>query len=203
MIRAGDPAVAICDSCGEEAEAVETRNRKTGALTAAFLPKGWKLDRVEGEVIHRCGACVAAAEKPFEDRREAFDARLDQLGTSLLADIALSLGVPIALARRWAGEWRLAQLRQLGQLGEISPGQDDDPAGGRAVPGVLETGSPLYAQTVAVGDLVKRDAAEPGEGGLGGAIELHGGNQGHGNRRGSGHRATMRVRACFRNRGKA
>lgn len=111
MIRRGEPAVAVCDSCGEEADAVETRNQKTGALTAAFLPEGWKFDVVDGEHVHRCATCFAAAVAPFEDRREAFEARLDHLGKGLIVDIAESLGVPIGIGRRWAAEWENQQRK--------------------------------------------------------------------------------------------
>lgn len=125
MIRRGDPAIAVCDSCGDEAEAVETRNPRTGALTAAFLPEGWQLDRIDGDHVHRCTLCVEASVKPFEDRRDAFDARLDQLGAGLTADIAASLGVPIALGRRWAGEWRSRQFGEASGLAQVLCGQRD------------------------------------------------------------------------------
>lgn len=106
MIRTGHPSIAICDSCGLEGEVVEARNPKRGTLTAAFLPKAWRLDRIGTDIIHRCGECVAASERPFEDRRDAFEARLEQLGTALTVDIASSLGVPLSLGRRWAAEWQ-------------------------------------------------------------------------------------------------
>lgn len=99
-----------CDSCGAVGEGIDARNPRSGTLTAAFLPMGWAFDVVEGEHVHRCGTCVAAAVEPFADRREAFEARLEQLGTALTVDISASLGVPIALGRRWAGEWRNRQF---------------------------------------------------------------------------------------------
>lgn len=82
MIISGEQAVAQCDGCGAEAEAYEARNPKTGALSAAFLPAGWKFNRVPDGVggvedVHRCAACAEAAVDPFGDRREAFEARLD------------------------------------------------------------------------------------------------------------------------------
>ena len=111
MIRASVPAVAVCDGCGDEGEPFEARNLRTGALTAAYLPVGWKYDRVDGEDVHRCGLCAAGAVDPFGERREAFEARLDHLGTGLVADIAHSLGVPIGIGRRWAAEWEQQQRR--------------------------------------------------------------------------------------------
>lgn len=122
MIIAGDPSMAECDSCGDRAEAIEVRKPKTGALSAAFLPEGWTLDKIEREIFHRCPACSAASVQPFADRRDAFDARLDHHGTSLLPVIAAGLGLPESLARRWAAEW------QADQFGAVEPLDD------RAVP---------------------------------------------------------------------
>lgn len=106
MIINAIPAIAECDGCGARDEAIEERNRKTQALTWAALPKGWRLDRVEGEEVHRCGDCVAAAVEPFGDRREAFAARLEDLGMGLVADISVSVGVPIGIGRSWAAAWQ-------------------------------------------------------------------------------------------------
>lgn len=112
MIIAGNPAIAVCDGCGVEGEAYEARNPRTGTLTAAFLPKGWKLDRVEGEDVHRCADCAAGAVDPFGERREAFEARLDHLGPGLVTDISISLGVPVGIGRRWAAEWQAKQQQR-------------------------------------------------------------------------------------------
>ncbi len=117
ILADGHSVIAQCDGCGAVDEAVETRNRRTGSLTAAFLPKGWKFDVLDGEHIHRCGLCFAVAVEPFADRRAAFEARLDHLGAGLTVDIAVSLGVPIGLGRRWAGEWR---SRQFGEAAGFS-----------------------------------------------------------------------------------
>lgn len=119
IIADGHIAMAECDSCGDRAEAIEVRKPKTGALSAAFLPEGWTLDRIPGslsgagapEIFHRCAACTAASAEPFADRREAFDARLDHHGTNLLPMIAASLSLPESLARRWAAEWEQQQRR--------------------------------------------------------------------------------------------
>lgn len=109
MIVIGTPTMAQCDGCGEEAEAEEARNPRTGTLSWAFLPMGWKLDRIEGEEVHRCGSCVEGAVDPFGDRRAAFEARMEHLGPGLTADIAVSLGVPIGIGRRWAAEYQAKQ----------------------------------------------------------------------------------------------
>lgn len=109
MIRLGTPTIAECDSCGVEAEAVEARNPRTDTVSWGFLPAGWKFDLIDGDHVHRCGACFAAAVAPFADRRAAFEARLDHLGRGLLVDIAHSLGVPLGIARRWTAEWVVAQ----------------------------------------------------------------------------------------------
>lgn len=116
MIRLGFPSIAVCDACGAEAEAIEQRNPRTDALSRADLPKGWKFDVLDGEHIHRCGLCFAAAVEPFADRRAAFEARLDHLGTGLTVDIAASLGVPVGLGRRWAGEWKSRQFGEVGGM---------------------------------------------------------------------------------------
>jgi len=114
MIIPGNPAIAVCDGCGIEGEAYEARNPKTGTLTAGFLPKDWKFDRVSdgaggGEDVHRCGECAAGAVDPFGERREAFEARLDHLGPGLVTDISISLGIPVGIGRRWAAEWQAKQ----------------------------------------------------------------------------------------------
>lgn len=106
MIINSIPAIAECDGCGARDEAIEERNRKTQALTWAALPLGWKWDRVEGEDVHRCAECAAGAVDPFGDRRAAFAARLEDLGMGLVADISVSLGVPIGIGRAWAAEWQ-------------------------------------------------------------------------------------------------
>lgn len=105
MIRRGEMAVAVCDGCGEEGEAYEARNPRTGTLSWGFLPSGWKYDRIEGEDVHRCAECAAGAVDPFGERREAFEARLEQLGGGLVADISMSLSIPDGIGRRWAAEW--------------------------------------------------------------------------------------------------
>ena len=111
MILNGHPSKAICDGCGAEGEPFEARNRKTGALTAAFLPRGWKYDRIDGEDVHRCAGCVASDAEAFGDRREAFEARLENFGIGMVADIAASLGVPAGIGRRWAAEWDSTQRK--------------------------------------------------------------------------------------------
>lgn len=202
MIRPGNPAMAVCDDCGDEAEAHEERNRRTGTLTAGFLPKGWKVDRVEGEPVHRCPLCVASSEEPFGDRREAFEARLDQLGTALLADIALSLGLPFALAQRWAGEWRSAQFRQWPAFGEIGCGDGDESAGRRAGAEVLRAGGML--DPVALGEQpALRQAGGAGEQRERLRLDRDAGAQrNHERNRGRWHGATMREQRGPGNRGK-
>jgi len=111
VIVPGNPTIAVCDGCGTEGEAYEARNPRTGTLTAAYLPRGWRFDRTAGEDVHRCAPCAAGAVDPFGERRAAFEARLDHLGPGLAADIAHSLGVPIGIGRRWAAAWQAALER--------------------------------------------------------------------------------------------
>jgi hypothetical protein len=129
-------------------------------------------------------------------RKEILISRLDQLGTALLADIAASLGVPMPLARRWAGEWRLEQARQLGQGGEIGAGDGDDATWRRTIAGVLHASGVIDAERPAVDPV-------PAERGAGIGREADPREQGDRPEIIVGrHRATMRMRACFRNRGK-
>jgi hypothetical protein len=102
--------MAICDGCGASGEAEECRSPR-GTLSWAFLPLGWSLVGRDAPGVHLCGACVASSVEPFGDRREAFEARFEQLGPGLVADIAASLGLPGDIARRWAGEFREKQER--------------------------------------------------------------------------------------------
>ncbi len=111
MIRNDTPSIAICDACGDEGETIETRNHKSGALTAAFLPEHWQTFRVDRELLHICGACVPANGDLFGDRRDAFDARLDHLGPAMLAPIAASLGLPDSIAARWCAAWKEQQRK--------------------------------------------------------------------------------------------
>lgn len=111
MILHGFPCIARCDGCGVEGETVEHRNSRSGTLSRADLPFGWQLVVVGREHRHVCPECQGADGEPYGDRREAFDARLDHHGTSLLPVIAESLGLPIEIARRWAAEWSAAQRR--------------------------------------------------------------------------------------------
>lgn len=112
MIIHGFPCIARCDGCGVEGETVEHRNSRSGTLSRADLPFGWRLVPLLGrERLHVCPECIGADGEPFGDRRASFDARLDHHGTALLPVIAESLGVPIEIARRWARAWEHSQRR--------------------------------------------------------------------------------------------
>ncbi|MCZ4340594.1 hypothetical protein O4H52_03175 [Sphingomonadaceae bacterium G21617-S1] len=200
ILADGHAAIAQCDSCGDRAEAIEERNRRTGALTAAFLPEGWQLDKVEGEPVHRCALCVAASEKPFEDRREAFEARLEQLGAALTVDIAASLGVPIALARRWAGEWRSVQADQLGHILQRDRHGAARPGAGAVVLQADDVGDVAGAR---VGQLGLPHAVDARERGQRGRLDQGGDHHINSNgNRGRWHGAMMRDQGGASNRGK-
>lgn len=109
MIRNSTPAVAVCDSCGDEAEAIEVRKPRTGVLSAAYLPEHWLRIGAGRDELHLCGDCVSTPGGPFGDRREAFDARLDHHGPAMLAPIAASLGLPDSIAALWCAEWQKQQ----------------------------------------------------------------------------------------------
>ena len=203
IIAHGHSAIAQCDSCGDRAEAHEERNRKTGALTAAFLPAGWQLEKVEGEPVHRCAECVAASEQPFADRREAFEARLEQLGAGLTVDIAKSLGVPIALGRRWADEWRSGQFQVRTGQHQVGDADADDAADAGPLMHVLHAGRPLDDRAVPVERLALRHAGDARQGGQRGRLHLDIGDQGDAKRnRGRWHAASMRDQRASSNRGK-
>ncbi|KKC24885.1 hypothetical protein [Sphingomonas sp. SRS2] len=111
MIFHGFPCIARCDGCGAEGETIEHRNARSGALSRADLPIGWKLVPSGRDKLHVCPDCIGPDGEPFGDRREAFDARLDHHGTSLLPVIAESVGVPIEIARLWARAWETQQRK--------------------------------------------------------------------------------------------